>query len=80
MLHFQLDGPFGGVGNSGSGAYHGKAGFDEFTHRRVVASQEGKYGSSTGMVGASLASPEFEEGINTAVAGALAMVRERMGK
>uniref|UniRef100_A0A7S3PFX9 Aldehyde dehydrogenase domain-containing protein n=1 Tax=Aplanochytrium stocchinoi TaxID=215587 RepID=A0A7S3PFX9_9STRA len=28
--------PFGGVGESGMGAYHGKAGFDEFTHRRSV--------------------------------------------
>lgn len=28
--------PFGGVGHSGSGAYHGKAGFDTFTHRRTV--------------------------------------------
>lgn len=28
--------PFGGVGDSGMGAYHGKYGFDTFTHRRVV--------------------------------------------
>ena len=28
--------PFGGVGNSGSGAYHGRYGFDTFTHRRTV--------------------------------------------
>lgn len=28
--------PFGGVGNSGMGAYHGRAGFDTFTHRRSV--------------------------------------------
>lgn len=28
--------PFGGVGNSGMGAYHGKWGFDEFSHRRAV--------------------------------------------
>jgi beta-apo-4'-carotenal oxygenase len=26
--------PFGGVGDSGQGAYHGKASFDTFTHRR----------------------------------------------
>lgn len=30
--------PFGGVGRSGYGAYHGKAGFDRFTHYRTVAS------------------------------------------
>ena len=28
--------PFGGVGESGMGSYHGKYGFDEFTHRRTV--------------------------------------------
>lgn len=28
--------PFGGVGNSGMGAYHGKAGFDTFTHYKSI--------------------------------------------
>lgn len=28
--------PFGGVGKSGTGAYHGRYGFDAFTHRRPV--------------------------------------------
>ena len=28
--------PFGGVGPSGMGSYHGKAGFDTFTHRKSV--------------------------------------------
>jgi aldehyde dehydrogenase (NAD+) len=28
--------PFGGVGHSGMGAYHGKAGFDTFSHQRAV--------------------------------------------
>ena len=28
--------PFGGVGPSGMGAYHGKAGFDTFSHRKSV--------------------------------------------
>ncbi len=28
--------PFGGVGGSGYGAYHGRAGFEAFTHRRSV--------------------------------------------
>lgn len=26
--------PFGGIGNSGMGAYHGKASYDTFTHRK----------------------------------------------
>ena len=28
--------PFGGVGESGMGAYHGKAGFDTFSHKKSV--------------------------------------------
>jgi aldehyde dehydrogenase (NAD+) len=28
--------PFGGVGNSGMGAYHGKAGFDCFSHQKAI--------------------------------------------
>merc|ERR1711904_344536 len=28
--------PFGGVGESGMGAYHGKFGFDEFSHKRSI--------------------------------------------
>ena len=31
--------PFGGIGNSGMGAYHGKAGFDIFTHYKPVYHQ-----------------------------------------
>ncbi|HEX3079409.1 MAG TPA: aldehyde dehydrogenase family protein, partial [Puia sp.] len=28
--------PFGGVGQSGIGSYHGKAGFDTFTHYKSI--------------------------------------------
>ncbi|KAF2035041.1 aldehyde dehydrogenase 3H1 [Setomelanomma holmii] len=28
--------PFGGVGDSGSGSYHGRYGFDTFTHKRTI--------------------------------------------
>ena len=28
--------PFGGVGNSGMGGYHGKASFDTFTHQKSI--------------------------------------------
>lgn len=34
MLNAEL--PFGGVGASGMGAYHGRAGFDTFSHQRAV--------------------------------------------
>ncbi len=37
LLHLAVpDLPFGGVGPSGMGAYHGKAGFDVFSHRKPV--------------------------------------------
>ncbi|MGI8491951.1 MAG: aldehyde dehydrogenase family protein, partial [Acidimicrobiales bacterium] len=37
LLHLAVPGlPFGGVGESGMGAYHGKAGFDVFSHRKAV--------------------------------------------
>ena len=37
MLHLAVpDLPFGGVGESGMGAYHGKAGFDTFSHAKAV--------------------------------------------
>jgi aldehyde dehydrogenase (NAD+) len=34
--------PFGGVGESGMGAYHGKFGFDALSHRRAVHSRSTK--------------------------------------
>ncbi len=37
LLHIAQEGlPFGGLGASGFGHYHGKAGFDRFTHARAV--------------------------------------------
>ena len=40
VVHLAVPGlPFGGVGGSGYGAYHGKAGFDTFTHRKAVMSK-----------------------------------------
>ena len=28
--------PFGGIGNSGTGHYHGKYGFDAFSHKKSI--------------------------------------------
>ncbi len=37
LLHIAQEGlPFGGIGGSGMGAYHGRAGFERFTHARGV--------------------------------------------
>lgn len=35
--------PFGGVGNSGMGAYHGKDSFDTFSHKKSVLKQTTKF-------------------------------------
>jgi len=44
MVHFASDAlPFGGVGESGMGAYHGKAGFDTFTHYKGVVKNNLSY-------------------------------------
>jgi aldehyde dehydrogenase (NAD+) len=40
VLHLAIpDLPFGGVGESGMGSYHGKAGFDTFSHHKAVLSK-----------------------------------------
>jgi len=37
ILHINVDSlPFGGIGHSGFGAYHGKFGFEQFSHKRAV--------------------------------------------
>ncbi|KAJ8299203.1 hypothetical protein KUTeg_023263 [Tegillarca granosa] len=41
--------PFGGVGNSGMGAYHGKATFDTFTHRRACLERAQKMESANSL-------------------------------
>jgi acyl-CoA reductase-like NAD-dependent aldehyde dehydrogenase len=48
LLHYlQDDLPFGGIGSSGMGSYHGKEGFDTFSHLKPVFSQRG-LGGRTG--------------------------------
>ncbi|MET0181841.1 MAG: coniferyl aldehyde dehydrogenase [Caulobacterales bacterium] len=42
VMHVSVEGlPFGGIGPSGMGAYHGHDGFLEFSHRRAVFRQTG---------------------------------------
>jgi coniferyl-aldehyde dehydrogenase len=56
-----MSAPFGGVGHSGSGAYHGKTGFDTFSHHRTITTSRLPVG-----LGALLAppySPIFTGGI-----------------
>jgi coniferyl-aldehyde dehydrogenase len=45
LLHAACDGiPFGGIGSSGMGSYHGKAGFDTFSHFKPVLQVRGLFG------------------------------------
>ncbi|WP_241032606.1 aldehyde dehydrogenase family protein [Rhodococcus pseudokoreensis] len=68
--------PFGGLGNSGSGAYHGRNGFDTFTHRRTVANVTQERGISDGLNGRALLDEEFQFAIDQAVAGAAKAFRD----
>jgi aldehyde dehydrogenase (NAD+) len=44
VLHLAVPGlPFGGVGASGTGAYHGRAGFETFSHRKSVLSRPTRF-------------------------------------
>ncbi len=48
LLHYlQDDLPFGGTGHSGIGSYHGREGFETFSHKKAVFTQRG-FGSFTG--------------------------------
>jgi len=63
--------PFGGVGRSGWGAYHGKAGFDTFTHRRTVTR------SRLPMSFAGLITPPYPAALSPAVSGYVRFERFR---
>jgi coniferyl-aldehyde dehydrogenase len=46
LLHITIDDlPFGGVGPSGMGSYHGKAGFDTFSHQKSILNVKGFFGT-----------------------------------
>jgi coniferyl-aldehyde dehydrogenase len=63
--------PFGGVGRSGMGAYHGKAGFDAFSHHRTVVGTDLPF-SITGR-----AAPPFSGSTRIGANVALRMARSR---
>ncbi|BDX21120.1 aldehyde dehydrogenase [Polynucleobacter sp. TUM22923] len=63
LLHVAVeDLPFGGVGASGMGAYHGKAGFDTFSHRKSILQVRGFFGLSF-LRGTQLARPPYGKGV-----------------
>jgi len=63
LLHATVEAlPFGGTGTSGMGAYHGKAGFDIFSHRKSVLQVRGFLGSNL-WKGSKLARPPYGKGV-----------------
>ena len=45
LLHAAVDSlPFGGVGASGMGRYHGRYGFDAFSHQKPILEVRGLFG------------------------------------
>jgi coniferyl-aldehyde dehydrogenase len=66
--------PFGGVGRSGMGAYHGKAGFDTFSHQRSIVGTDLPF-SVTGS-----ASPPFTRPMKFYADMSLRMARRRTRK
>jgi len=66
--------PFGGVGGSGYGSYHGKAGFEEFTHRRSCLHQD-----TTIMKGAT-ALPSYDILMKATILGFLSPLQRTIGK
>ena len=66
--------PFGGVGRSGYGAYHGKAGFDTFSHARTVVFS--KLPLST----AAMMAPPFKRSDDRMNALQLAMLRRKVAR
>lgn len=68
---FPEDAPFGGVGESGMGAYRGKAGFDTFTHYRTIV------GTDLPFLITSLAAPPFGGMIRRSTELVLRMAQRR---
>jgi coniferyl-aldehyde dehydrogenase len=59
LLHATVEGlPFGGVGASGMGTYHGKTGFNAFSHRKSILEVRGLFGLNI-LRGTKLARPPY---------------------
>lgn len=63
LLHATVESlPFGGTGSSGIGAYHGKAGFDIFSHHKSILQVRGFLGLNL-WKGSKLARPPYGKGV-----------------
>lgn len=80
IVHAVLpDAPFGGIGNSGSGAYHGKAGFDTFTHKRTVSNVTQEKGIAEDFLNGTLMSGEFQQGVNESIKDTIQRFKSQLG-
>jgi coniferyl-aldehyde dehydrogenase len=79
MVHAAIDGaPFGGVGNSGMGAYHGKTGFDTFSHYRAVSESRLPWSLTAMLVPPT--SPRIAMAVNWVVRKHAARLRKRIDR
>ena len=63
LMHVAVeDLPFGGIGASGIGAYHGKAGFELFSHRKSILEVRGFFGIPF-LRGTQLVRPPYGKGV-----------------
>jgi coniferyl-aldehyde dehydrogenase len=65
-VHVGIEGlPFGGVGNSGTGYYHGQYGFETFSHMRAFAVSPDAFSPASLLTPPF--SPRFEKGLRTVI-------------
>ncbi|MFC9057181.1 aldehyde dehydrogenase family protein [Streptomyces sp. NPDC057074] len=80
-VHLMLpDVPFGGLGQSGMGSYHGKAGFDTFSHRRAVATSAFPGGAAGAMGPAAVENPGTADALRTQITAAHRAALQRLGR
>ncbi|MFJ3212551.1 aldehyde dehydrogenase family protein [Streptomyces flaveolus] len=80
-VHLSLpDVPFGGIGQSGMGTYHGKAGFDTFSHQRAVAESKIPGGLAGSMRPATVADPAVRDGVRAQIEEARQQTLQRLGR
>ncbi|XP_038117570.1 aldehyde dehydrogenase family 3 member B1 isoform X1 [Culex quinquefasciatus] len=74
IMHFAVESlPFGGVGPSGMGAYHGKYSFDTFTHRKSCLAKD------FNMIGEKLASSRYPPYSDTKLSFLTTLLKKRQG-
>ncbi|XP_039435477.1 aldehyde dehydrogenase, dimeric NADP-preferring-like isoform X4 [Culex pipiens pallens] len=74
VTHYGVESlPFGGVGPSGMGAYHGKYSFDTFTHRKSCLAKD------FNMIGEKLASSRYPPYSDTKLSFLTTLLKKRQG-